>query len=121
MKESEEFIVSDGSQYLYFWNRDTLSETRRITVTRVDGSKQDQLNELEFIDGLVCCNIWQSDEIICVDPQTGDAVKEIDLSDLYPKAERQAAGANVLNGIADGGDHILLTGKLWDRMYKVTF
>ncbi len=46
-------------------------------MTRSDGTEQDELNELEMIDGLVCCNIWYSDEIICVDPQTGSSVKEI--------------------------------------------
>mmetsp|Transcript_21282 Transcript_21282/g.45158 ORF Transcript_21282/g.45158 Transcript_21282/m.45158 type:complete len:352 (-) Transcript_21282:61-1116(-) len=116
---NQEFIVSDGSQYLYFWDRDTLAEKRRITVTRSDGTEQDELNELEMIDGLVCCNIWYSDEIICVNPQTGISEKEIDFSDLWSKEERESAGADVLNGIANGGDHILLTGKLWDRMYKI--
>lgn len=54
-----------------------MAEKRRITVTRTDGTEQDELNELEMIDGLVCCNIWYSDEIICVDPQTGVSQKEI--------------------------------------------
>ncbi len=72
----QEFIVSDGTQYLYFWDRDTLAEMRRVEVTRFDGYEQRQLNELEYIDGLVCCNIWHSDDIICVDPDTGKSVKE---------------------------------------------
>jgi glutamine cyclotransferase len=73
---NQEFIVSDGSTYLYFWDRDTLAEKRRVSVTRLDGSMQNQLNELEYMDGLVCCNIWHSDEIICVDPMTGKSVRE---------------------------------------------
>ncbi len=72
----QEFIVSDGTQYLYFWDRDTLVEMRRVEVTRFDGYEQRQLNELEYMDGLVCCNIWHSDDIICVDPDTGKSVKE---------------------------------------------
>ena len=47
-----------------------------MEVTRLDGSYQDKLNELEYMDGLVCCNIWYSDEIICVDPATGKSVRE---------------------------------------------
>lgn len=73
---NQEFIVSDGSSFLYFWDRDTLAEKRRQTVTRFDGREQNQLNELEYMDGLVCCNIWHSDEIICVDPATGKSVRE---------------------------------------------
>jgi len=72
----QEFIVSDGTQYLYFWDRDTLAELRRVNVTRFDGYEQRQLNELEFMDGLVCCNIWHREDIICVDPDTGKSVRE---------------------------------------------
>ncbi len=73
---NQEFIVSDGSKFLYFWDRDTLVEKRKVEVTRLDGNYQDRLNELEYMDGIVCCNIWYSDEIICVDPTTGKSVRE---------------------------------------------
>jgi glutamine cyclotransferase len=73
---NQEFIVSDGSVYLYFWDRDTLQEKRHVMVTRFDGTPQNMLNELEFMDGLVCCNIWHRDDIICVDPTTGKSVRE---------------------------------------------
>jgi len=116
----QEFIVSDGSKFLYFWDRDTLAEKRTVAVTRFDGSSQNQLNELEFMDGLVCCNIWHSDDIICVNPVTGKSVREYDMSSLWP-ADQRGGRENVLNGIALGKDHVLLTGKLWDRMYKVVF
>ena len=72
----EEFIVSDGSQFLYFWDRDTLAEKRKVAVTRFHGGEQQLLNELEYMGGLVCCNIWFCDEIICVDPMTGQSVRE---------------------------------------------
>ena len=116
---NKEFIVSDGTQYLFIWDRDTLEEKRKVAVTRFDGSEQKNLNELEFIDGLCCCNIWYDDHIICVDPVTGKSVREYDMSSLWPTNER--GGADVLNGIALGKDHVLLTGKLWDRMYKIQF
>mmetsp|Transcript_27466 Transcript_27466/g.55491 ORF Transcript_27466/g.55491 Transcript_27466/m.55491 type:complete len:631 (+) Transcript_27466:101-1993(+) len=73
---NREFIVSDGSQFLFFWDRDTLEVKRKVQVTRFDGRPQGQLNELEFMDGLVCCNIWHVDEIICVDPSSGKSVWE---------------------------------------------
>ena len=75
-KINKEFIVSDGSRFLYFWDRDTLEQKRKVGVKRLNGKVQDQLNELEFMDGLVCCNIWHSDEIICVDPSNGKSIKE---------------------------------------------
>ena len=73
---NQEFIVSDGSEFLYFWDRDTLKEKRKVAVTRFSGKLQHQLNELEFMDGLVCCNIWHVDEIVCVDPSDGKSVRE---------------------------------------------
>lgn len=41
------------------------------------------------------------------------------MSQLWPQIDR--GDADVLNGIALGDDHVLITGKLWDRMFKVTF
>ena len=73
---NHQFIVSDGSAYLYFWDRDTLEEKRKVIVTRFNGESQNDLNELEFMDGLVCCNIWHMDDVICVDPTTGKSVRE---------------------------------------------
>lgn len=114
---SEEFIVSDGSKFLYLWDRDTLVEKRKVSVTRLDGRDQDQMNELEYVDGLVCCNIWYDNHIICVDPVSGKSVREYDMSSLSP----QNLALGVLNGIALGKDHVLLTGKNWDHMFKVVF
>ena len=72
----KEFIVSDGSKFLHFWDRDTLAVKRKVKVTRLNGSEQNHLNELAYIGGLVCCNIWYSDLILCVDPVTGKSVRE---------------------------------------------
>ena len=74
--KNHELIVSDGSEYLYFWDVENFEMKRRVTVTRFDGEIQDQINELEFMDGLVCYNIWHEDEIICADPWTGKSVRE---------------------------------------------
>jgi len=119
-RNKNELIVSDGSEYLYFWDVETFREKRKVAVTRFDGRKQDQINELEFMDGLVCYNIWHDDEIICADPETGKSVREYDFSKIWP-ANQRGSYENVLNGIALGKDHVLITGKRWDRIYKVDF
>ena len=119
-KAKQEFIVSDGSQYLYFWDRDTLEEKRKVAVTRFNGREQNELNELEFMDGLVCANIWYSDHIICVDPDTGKSVREYDMSSLWPRGERNN-GSDVLNGIALGDGFVLIGGKKWSTFFKVEF
>ena len=63
-------------------------------------------------------NNQQYIDIICVDPQTGKSVREYDMSSLWP-ANQRGGGENVLNGIALAKDHVLITGKRWDRMYKL--
>ncbi|HEY7700052.1 MAG TPA: glutaminyl-peptide cyclotransferase, partial [Vicinamibacteria bacterium] len=56
--DESSLIVSDGSPNLYFWDPETLLETRRITVR--DGTEPvENLNELEYIDGEIYANIWQ--------------------------------------------------------------
>jgi hypothetical protein len=42
------------------------------------------------------------------------------MSQLWPRNER-GSSENVLNGIALGPGHVLITGKRWDRMYKINF
>lgn len=115
-----EFIVSDGTSTLYIWDSRTYQEKRQIHVTRFDGTPQYHLNELEFINDLICCNIWYQDTIICVDKVTGRSVREYDLSELYPMEER-GGYHNTMNGMALGSDHVFITGKRWDRMFKVRF
>ena len=116
-----EFIVSDGTSTLYIWDGTTYQEKRQIQqVTRFDTTPQYHLNELEFINDLICCNIWYQDTIICVDKITGRSVREYDLSELYPMDER-GGYHNTMNGMALGNDHVLITGKRWDRMFKVRF
>ena len=51
--DTQEFVVSDGSPSLYFWDIDTLKPTRSVTVHRLSGKEQANLNELEFMDGLI--------------------------------------------------------------------
>jgi len=115
-----EFIVSDGSAFLYFWDVDSLKEKRNIEVTRQNGLPAVNINELEFMDGKVLANVWQEDILLVINPQTGECEMEYDFSFLWPLGERTQR-ANVLNGISVSNEDgiILMTGKLWDRMYKV--
>ena len=66
-QDGERLIVSDGTPVLYFWDPLTLQETGRITVT-FQGQLVAQLNELEYIDGEIWANIWQTDYVVRIDP-----------------------------------------------------
>lgn len=118
---NHEFIVSDGSHYLHFWDSDSLKEKRRVAVTRQNGGNALRLNELEFVNGRVLANVWYEDVILVIDPKTGDCQSEYDMSSLWLREDRKKNGADVLNGISiSKQDGILyVTGKNWDRMFRV--
>jgi glutaminyl-peptide cyclotransferase len=72
----DELIVTDGSQYLHFWDPTTMSEKRKIPVFRHDGTKALELNEIEFWRGRVLANVWYEDVLLVIDPETGKVEKE---------------------------------------------
>ncbi|MEQ9423126.1 MAG: glutaminyl-peptide cyclotransferase [Cyclobacteriaceae bacterium] len=114
-----ELVMTDGTtSNLYFLDSETLAETRRLSVYD-DKGPQDQLNELEYIDGLIYANVYQTDFIITIDPQTGKITSEIDLKGLLNAQTNRPV--DVLNGIAydTENDRLFVTGKLWPRLYEI--
>jgi glutaminyl-peptide cyclotransferase len=112
-------IMSDGSSTLRFWNPTTLEETGRLQV--VDGAMPvTNLNELEWVDGEIYANIWQTDRIARISPATGHVTGWIDLQGLLKESDR-AVPVDVLNGIAyDAQRHrLFVTGKLWPTVFEI--
>lgn len=116
--DGEELIMSDGSPTLVRREPETFEEVGRIEVH--DGNDPvNMLNELEYIDGAVWANIWQTDEIIIVDPATGQVTAWVDLSGLLPSEAQD--DADVLNGIAydEENERIFVTGKFWPTLFEI--
>lgn len=115
----EDLIYSDGSDSLHFLSPDTRKIHRSVKVTE-NGKPLNKLNELEWIDGLIWANVWQTDRIVIIDPDSGVVTASIDLTGLLPASERKS-DTGVLNGIAinphNGG--IWVTGKRWPWMYRI--
>tara|TARA_R110002110_G_scaffold415561_1_gene650730 strand:+ start:25793 stop:26608 length:816 start_codon:yes stop_codon:yes gene_type:complete len=112
-------VYSDGSHQLFFMSPQTQRVVRAITVT-AGGQNVSQLNELEWIDGKIWANIWQRDEIVIIDPLSGNVEARVNLANLLPEDEKRP-GTDVLNGIAQDpatGD-IWVTGKRWPWMYRI--
>lgn len=116
--DGREIIMSDGSDTLRFLNPDTLQETRRVRVT-FNGQPLASLNELEFIRGEVWANVWETTQIVRIDPASGNVTGVIDLAPLV--AENRGDGGDVLNGIAYDAerDRLFVTGKYWPRLYEI--
>jgi glutamine cyclotransferase len=117
-RDDHRIIMSDGTARLRFLDPETLKETGGVTVTD-DGQPVDQLNELEWVKGEIYANIWQTDRIARIDPATGQVKSWIDLAGLLPAEDRWRA--DVLNGIAYDAkaDRLIVTGKLWPRLYEI--
>jgi glutaminyl-peptide cyclotransferase len=117
--DDSELIYSDGSDKLYFMAPGTARVLRTLNVTE-EGRPVTQLNELEWVDGAIWANVWQSDRIVIIDAHSGEVTASIDLRGLLPRAEYRQ-GTDVLNGIArdpaDGG--IWVTGKRWPWLYRI--
>jgi glutamine cyclotransferase len=111
-------IMSDGSSTLYFLDAETLKETGRIEV-QGNGAPVTSLNELEYIRGEIYANVWMTNRIAIISPETGRVVGWIDLEGLL--SPEQQKDADVLNGIAYDrvDDRIFVTGKLWPTLFEI--
>ena len=114
-----ELIMSDGSENIYFLDTEFLQETRKIQV--FDNKKPiKNLNELEYIDGLIYANIYGSNNIVAFEPATGKVVKHINLKGLLNKKDIKKH-IDVLNGIAwdKKNNRLIVTGKWWPYFYEI--
>jgi glutamine cyclotransferase len=112
-------ILSDGTSRIRFLDPGTFKVVRTIDVTEA-GRPVERLNELEWIKGEIFSNVWQTDEIMRIDPTTGKIRGVIDLSGLLPPEDRRP-DTDVLNGIAydDTRDRLLVTGKRWPKIFEI--
>ncbi len=113
-------IMSDGTHQLTYLDAFTLKPSKTITVTEKDFFVQ-HLNELEYINGFIYANIWLTNNIVKIDPQTGKVVGKLDLSNLVYEVKSTHPGAAELNGIAFNKDngHVYVTGKMWPTIYEL--
>lgn len=118
-QDATSLIMSDGSDELRILDPVTFAERRRIKVTAV-GAPLRNLNELEYVKGEIFANVWQTDYIARIAPDTGKVSAYIDLRGLLTPAER--AGTDVLNGIAYDAvhDRLFITGKWWPKLFEIT-
>lgn len=117
--DGRSFIISDGSSTLHLLDPQTFKEIGRIEVHTRDGPVS-RLNELEYVQGEIYANIWKTDRIARISPQTGEVVGWIDLEGLL-KPEDRYRRIDVLNGIAYDvkNDRLFVTGKLWPKLFEI--
>jgi glutaminyl-peptide cyclotransferase len=130
-KDSHGLIMSDGTDELRFLDPATFKERRpRLKVTADSKPAQIQaltgpskalksVNELEYVKGELLSNVWQSEYLARINLDTGKVTGWVDLHGLL--TPREAAAADVLNGIAydDQHDRLFVTGKLWPKVFEI--
>ncbi|NPU84278.1 MAG: glutaminyl-peptide cyclotransferase [Syntrophaceae bacterium] len=116
--DGKRLMASDGTDRLYVLDPRTFRTLRSVAVTDA-GRPVDRLNELEFVDGRILANVWESDRIARIDPDSGRVEGWIDLAPLRERLRGTAAGT--ANGIAwdAAGRRLLVTGKNWPLLFEV--
>ncbi len=117
--DGKNLIMSDGSATLYFLDSETFKEVSRIVV-RDGKAPVTKLNELEYVKGEIFANIWKSNRIIRIDPETGKVIGWIDLTGILSPDDHKEP-VDVLNGIAydAANDRLFVTGKLWPVLFEI--
>lgn len=113
------FVMSDGSDKLYFRDLKTFAIKKIIRVHDAD-QYYDQLNELEYAQGFIWANIWKSSRILKISPHSGEVAGIIDLRDLVHDHNADPVRA-ALNGIAfdQQQNAFWVTGKNWSKRYLI--
>ena len=112
--DGEFLIASDGTQTIYFLD-ERLNVKRKIQVAGHQ-SVYTYINEMEFINGKIYANVWTTNFVLVIHPETGAVERYYDLTSL-----NQSTGSDdVLNGIASYGNNILVTGKTWNKIYELS-
>ncbi|UGS22136.1 glutaminyl-peptide cyclotransferase [Flavobacterium cyclinae] len=118
--DGNKLYMSDGSEKIYILNPETFQVEDYISVY-TNGSKIEELNELEWVNGKIFANVYQKDAIAIINPKNGAIEAILNLSDLKNKVTKHP-DIDVLNGIAYNPKTktYFVTGKNWDKTFEIT-
>ena len=117
--DGEYLYMSDGTEKIAVYDPATFRKLRTIEVYGTEG-RITQVNELEWIEGEIWANVYQSDVVLRIDPATGAVMGIVDLRRILPSADKDIH-TDVLNGIAYDPDtgRIFVTGKNWKKLFEI--
>jgi glutamine cyclotransferase len=116
--DGKKLIMSDGTSTLYYLDPNTYQNVGKLEVFD-DKGPVSKLNELEYIDGQIYANVWETDEILRIDAVSGKVLAVIDMSGLLGSYANEKV--DVLNGIAWDAQNkrLFVTGKYWPRIFQI--
>jgi len=117
--DGKNLIMSDGTPMLYFLDPETFVQINKIMVLDQD-SPVWGLNELEYIDGQIYANVWPTERIVKIEPETGEVIGWIDAEGILAP-EDHSEPVDVFNGIAydPAGHRLFVTGKFYPKLYEI--
>lgn len=118
--DGKNLIMSDGTSSLYFLDPASLRVLHVIGVSDNNGPVPN-INELEFINGFIYANQWQTPYILKIDPSDGKIVGRMDFSKMVDQIKNQYPDAEEFNGIAFDSTtkKVYVTGKKWPKLYEI--
>ncbi|MFN4984987.1 MAG: glutaminyl-peptide cyclotransferase [Ignavibacteria bacterium] len=118
--DGKHLYISNGTSVISVLDPTSWTIVRTIPIT-LDGMAVSQLNELEWIDGAIWANVWQSDRVIRISPTTGNVTGVLDLTGILPQNERTPT-TDVLNGLAwnPSSKTLFVTGKNWPAVFELS-
>lgn len=125
--DGKQLIISTGSSNLYFVNPDNFKIIKQVGVSDNYGPVGN-INELEYVNGVVYANQYETNYILKIDPETGKVTAKIDLSGIlnssnipHDPSKYDIQSGNVLNGIAFDStkNSFYVTGKLWPAVFEI--
>jgi glutamine cyclotransferase len=121
-------IFSDGGPSFYFADPTTFAIQREVKIKTDRPGDVVGLNELELVDGKLYGNLFQTQTIVRIDPESGCVEGRANMGSLWRSFtdadKRQVAEEqNVLNGIAydKASGNFYVTGKRWRTIFVGRF
>lgn len=120
--DGKQIIASDGTSNIYYYEPGTFRLLKTLEITE-SGTFVGSINELEYIDGFIYANQWQTPYVLKIDPANGQVVGKIDFTGITERIKATYSYANELNGISYNPTtkKIYITGKNWPELYEVQF
>jgi glutamine cyclotransferase len=116
--DGQYLVISDGTAILYYLDPESFQVIKQVNVEE-NGKSISRLNELEYINGNIYANIWETDQIVIISPD-GKVIGWIDLQGIL-LADDCSQTTGVLNGIAFNAQNqrIYVTGKNWCKLFEI--
>ncbi len=113
-------IMSDGTHLLTWINPNDYSVVKTLQVANNRGL-MNNLNELEYVNGSIYANVYTTDIIVQIDPETGKVISEINLKGILDMYKNIGDKIDYLNGIAfnEKTGNLFVTGKYWPKMFEI--